>query len=67
MAKTGQNRHLIVFRLRFFCENSCQFGIFSGVHVEFVGEVDTIVLPIISIDNGWSPFVTSPRRKESIG
>jgi len=25
----------------------------------FVGKVDTIVLPIISIDNGWSPFVTS--------
>jgi hypothetical protein len=31
----------------------------SRVHVKFVGEVDTIVLPIISMDNDWSPFVTS--------
>jgi hypothetical protein len=29
------------------------------VHVKFVVEVDAIVLPIISMDNGWSPFVTS--------
>jgi len=25
----------------------------------FVGEVNAIVFPIISTDNGWSPFVTS--------
>jgi len=28
-------------------------------HVKFVGEVDTTVLHIISMDNDWSPFVTS--------
>jgi len=31
------------------------------VHVKFVGEVDTIVLPIISMDNGWSPLSPRPR------
>ncbi len=29
------------------------------VHVKFVGEVDAIILLIIPIYNGWSPFVTS--------
>jgi len=33
--------------------------LYNRVHVKFVGEVDAIVLPIISMDNGWPPFVTS--------
>jgi hypothetical protein len=55
-------------RLQIFSMNALHFCIYdkdqkhllyNRVHVKFVGEVDAIVLPIISMDNGWSLFVAS--------